>query len=180
MGILIYILGSLTRYSCSLLALPYVGIWMIQYFGRQLRKRQFLIKEDLILIVLFVVAIGVAGGGHAYHTYKYSELETISDYMEYNSARASAYDYLVSDYWAYYDFFEKIGVSYNDYDMLRGSMIYDDFFSIDKYRQIAKINFQENETLMQKRVAVQSRLMNNLMYYNSGVQSGQRNDFPCL
>lgn len=175
MGILIYILGSLTRYSCSLLALPYVGIWMIQYFGRQLRKRQFLIKEDLILIVLFVIAIGVAGGGHAYHTYKYSELETNSDYMEYNSARASAYDYLVGDYWAYYDFFEKIGVSYNDYDMLRGSMIYDDFFSIDKYRQIAKINFQENETLMQKRAAVQSRLMNNLMYYNSGVQSGQRN-----
>jgi hypothetical protein len=39
-----------------------------------------------------VVAIGVAGGGHAYHTYKYSELETISDYMEYNSARASAYE----------------------------------------------------------------------------------------
>lgn len=174
-GVVLLVLGSLIRYACIFLAVPYVGIWVVICLWKQIKGRDFKRKENTKFMLFVISAFIIIFGLNFYHKYEYNKFDLQSDYVQFNSIRAKAYDYLPENYQIYQDEFEKIGVSQNDYEMLRGSIIYDNFYNIDLYSDIAEINNNENKTFSQKWEIVNARLWENFAYYNSGSLSGKNN-----
>lgn len=169
------VLASLIRFGGVFLAIPYVGIWVVKCVRKHIREKQFKKKENITFVLLVLGFSLIILGLNCWHKYEYNKFSMKNNYTEFNSVRAKAFDYLPQDYLSYQMQFEEIGFSYNDYDMLRRSMIYDNFYSEDLYTNIAQINASENNTFGQKCKAVRSRITSWLIYHNSGRQAAQNN-----
>lgn len=174
-GGVLMMLGSLMRYSCTFLVIPFVGIWVVICGWRQFKEKNFEAKENVRFISFFIGTFIIIIGLNCWHKYEYEKFTLESDYVAFNRARSFAYDYLPENYQIYEEAFEKAGISFNDYEMLRTSTIYDSFFDIDTYSAISGINTSENKSLSQKWNAVKARLWKSFSYYNSGRISGEKN-----
>ena len=176
-GGILFVLGVMVRYGCMYLVAPFVGIWIVLSLIRQKRRHIYKKKENCTFIVSAICILVISFGLIFYHKYVYIEFANENNYVEFNSARATAYDYLPKTYEEFENDFKKIGISYNDYMMLKGSMIYDDFFDEIIYRKIADINMGENESLTQKWDAVKKRLWISFSQYGNGRMANQKNTY---
>lgn len=176
-GTILFLLGSLFRFACIYIAIPYVGILVVEHYWK---NRKVFWKEKYkgcLPIFLLLGTLVICFSLYGFHKLKYREFAEKTDYIEFNMARARGYDYLPQNYEDYAAEFKDIGVSRNDYQMIKLSLIYDQYFSEGLYKKIAQINFSENESLNSKLKNVASRFWKNLVYYNQGKNSGKYNTF---
>lgn len=171
----LFILGIMVRYGCIYLVAPFVGIWLVLSLIRQKKNHIYKKKENCRFFVSVICILGISFGLIFYHKSVYKEFANENNYVEFNSARATAYDYLPKTYEDFEEDFKKIGISYNDYTMLKGSMIYDNFFDEAIYREIADVNMGENRSLTQKWDAVRKRLWTSFSQYGNGRMANQKN-----
>lgn len=176
-GILLFVLGSLTRFACIFLPVPFVGIWLVLYYTKRLKTKRINIRRNIAFWGFILGAFALALGFQQYHTYKYNQFEEANGYIEFNSLRARAFDYLPKDYTEYEEEFKQIGISNNDYEMIRHFIIYDDYYNEDLYEKIIAINNSENESLSRKWKAVSKRFLTDVAFYTSGKMTEEWSDF---
>lgn len=178
-GTIMVLLGAFTRFGCLFLAIPFVGIWIVRDFFRIYKTHTLgeTLKKFLPFVGVMCVMTLFLMGGKAYNNYKYDNNPDVKKYVKLNSQRAAAYDYLVDDYKKYQKAFQKIGFSKNDYNMLRGSIIYDTYFE-KSYSKIAKVNKKSVGIANQYADEhMWSRWWNKLSYYQQGKNAQDRNLF---
>ncbi len=179
-GMVLFLLGSLFRFACIYMGIPYVGILVVKHYWKN-RKTFWKEKyKGCLPIFLLLGTLAVSFSLYGVHKLKYQEFAEKTDYIEFNMARAKSYDYLPNSYEDYAAEFKDIGLSYNDYLMLKLSVIYDQYFSEELYKKIVRINFSENESLDSKIEGVTARFWRNLVYYNQGKNNGMYNTFYLL
>lgn len=178
-GIILALLGSLLRFSCFFLVIPYVGIWFVMHLWtlRKEKLRDIIKRESMFLVGVFSLLLLVLIG-YAFHMFMYDKFDSSNNYRQFNQARAGAYDYLLSDYKLNEEAFLEIGISYNDYIMVNYNMINDDFFDEDTFEKIMEINKKDGTSFSQKLGNFSEVFWNNLTYYHSGIRGEQKNIFP--
>lgn len=177
LGIAMFVLASLIRFACIYLAVPYVGIFVLLYWWRERKKFKIILKKDFRFWFVMLGMVCLILTLREYHNYQYARFQKESEYVEYNSARAKAYDYLPSDYETYRSEFEELDFSCNDYELLKQFMFYDEYYNVDLYEEIIDINFQENDSLTEKWNNFINRLWKNLVYYSQAKRTGEYNIF---
>jgi len=179
-GVVFFLLGSLFRFACIYIAIPYVGILVVRHYWKY--RKEFMkekYKGCLPIFFLFGTLI-MAFSLYGIHKLKYQEFKERSGYVEFNAIRAKAFDYLPDSYEKYAEEFNDIGVSYNDYQMIKFFVLYDQYFSQELYEKIGNVNSLENISLKRKIENVMERLWENLVYYQHGKNNGKYNTFYLL
>ncbi len=104
-------------------------------------------------------------GLHAYHNFVYNKYE--SDYVAFNKARSDATDYLPSEYEKIADKLGNIGVSQNDYAMIKCSVYCNDFTNTT-LKKTAKISRPQKQKYSEKFYAFITNLWDGLTVYRNG------------
>lgn len=141
------LLGTMVRFSTIYIVGPYL-IFMIGYEVFLMMKKQGLQKNELKALFRWFVIIAISGGGligiafglNKLDSYTYHNDEEYGFFSEYNGARAGIVDIADYGYQVYADELQKIGISENDYAMLKKWGFADnEYFSLDKLQEISKI-----------------------------------------
>lgn len=138
---LICILGSMVRFYTIYIA---GGFLLFLIFAETIKyaiqnKHQF-IHKLIKVAVPGILVIGVAFGAKAFNTYIYNQNEEYAYFKEYGDARAAITDASDYGYWAYKDEFDKIGITENDYTLLRTWNFADpEYFTIEKLQKVGEI-----------------------------------------
>lgn len=140
-GILWFVLGSSIRVDCIYFGLIYFGVYHISIILIELIKNFSVIKtvqkcKDRIIIgiIIGIVAGLMAASYTIYLSYNNADI------LNWNRARSSVTDYELPDYNKYEEEYLDIGISENDYRLLRTWNNYDpDFFTLDRYEKLEQL-----------------------------------------
>lgn len=138
-GIFLFALGANVRLESWLLVCPFllliVSIFL--FFNRKYTPLKTYKTKEIALLcfapfVLCGVTIGLGIFCYQDPSYQY--------WMEYNSLRSKLFDFPQIDYYSISNQLNAIGVSLNDYSLIRTSNLFDqEFFSLEKLKQVLSI-----------------------------------------
>lgn len=139
--------GTMVRFHTIYLAGGFL-LFMIGYecFGllqkqkNQNTDRNKRIQHFVVIGLSGLLLIGVAYGLEKFDWYTYNNDEKYGYFFAYNNARAGIVDYADLGYQEYENDLQKIGISENDYLMLKAWGFADnDYFTLEKIQQTAEI-----------------------------------------
>lgn len=145
----ICIVGTWIRYSVIYMAggfliliLTYEGVRLI----RETTDKRILRMQFCRIIASGCVLIGLAYGFGKMNFYIYKNDDSYAFFNSYGSARSRIVDYVDFGYEIYAPKLEEIGVSWNDYYMMKKWCFADnDFFSLERMQQTAEIIVSHNK-----------------------------------
>lgn len=135
---LLCLAGTLIRFMTIYLAGGFFLIVLAVEFWKLLKEKEWkkIIRAAAAGGVLIIVAVGMK----AADTFIYEQDEAYAFYNEYDTARASVTDASDYGYWAYEEELNKIGISENDYYMMRSWNFADnEVFSAEVLEETGKI-----------------------------------------
>lgn len=143
------ITGTWIRYSVIYMAGGFL-ILIMAYEGIRLifkiTDKKILLKKSYRIIVSGCILIGFAYGSQKIDSYMYMKNDEYAFFSEYGVARSRIVDYVDYGYEKYAEEFEKIGVSENDYYMMRRWCFADnDFFSLERIQKTGDIIVSYNK-----------------------------------
>lgn len=142
-GALLCLLGTMYRFSDIYLAGGFLLLILLYEFVRLFRSGQpwRVLRERLAVIVFGgLLLIGTAFSLEQFDTHAYQKDEAYRYFSEYGKARADIVDYRDYGYEAYADRLQEIGVSENDYYMMKHWEFADNaVFSLETLQQTAQI-----------------------------------------
>ena len=138
-GSLLVIFGSFWRFNAFLLVTPYIALVIAADAIRSVKEKtnvsKYLTKTLCCLVPLFLLC-----GIGRYATLRFNAQEAYSYGIAYNEHRSNLYDYKTADYDEVRDELERIGVSENDYEMLKSLIICDtDVIDRDYLQTVSEI-----------------------------------------
>lgn len=152
-GALLCITGSMVRFADIYLAggffLLILSYEFLRLFVTEKDKKKLKTKF-LKISVNGIVLIALAFGINALSTYTYHNDEPYSYFSDYSTARANIVDYADYGYGAYSDKLKLIGISENDYNVIRSWNFADNnIFSLEKLQEVGKIiaDYPENNKI---------------------------------
>jgi len=180
LGLILVVLGICVRKACVYLVLPFCAIYILKPY---IKKNPFEcvcwknIKYSIRIAVLLCIVVGIQffiGEVNAYMNARDSDM---TDYIEYNSKRARAMDYIPASYEEYQNEYMKNGISPNDFYMVKSNMIYDGEFGVSFYERFLDIdqNAQVN-SFWDKIKNIEWK--NDICHYKQGRRSTKLNIFP--
>ena len=126
---IICLAGTLVRFMTIYIAGGFFLIILVVEFWKLLRNKNY--RKSIYIIISGGILICVAVGMKAVDSYIYNSDEEYAFYKEYNAARASVTDDSDYGYEAYETELDKIGISENDYNIMRSWSFGDnDVFSV--------------------------------------------------
>ena len=132
-GVVLFLVGSMWRYKTLYMMLAFfvmaVGMDCLFMLIKEHSIRKIVLKYwkcALLIAVLCISALGIKN----FNGYYYRENPEWSEYLTYNSARVKLDDYGWPAYYEYYDEYQALGISKNDYAFWR-NLSYDDDDVID-------------------------------------------------
>lgn len=183
MGTGLVMTGYLFRHAV-LLAVPFIGVYVIACMWKEWQENKsfpalyqktkgFLLAVSGLTVLILALKLC--------NTVMYAQFDQTSDYRGFNKSRYLAMDYLADHYDTYALNYIKKGVTENDFEMLRYSMIYDKVFDENLFQRAAEVNGtgdsgKNNFDL--KLTRFRNEFRNKLCYYNNGRYTGKRNLFP--
>lgn len=173
-GSALFVLGSQLRFACVFLVIPFVGVWMIQMLWSNREEVNLAKKINKVVIVTILLAIIIVLLKYI-NNYEYDKFSSESNYIKYNTSHSKAYDYLVNDYDEHRDEFEKIGISKNDYDLIKYGIVFDEYFDQELFDKIAEINNKTSETFQEHINNFKMVFWNRMSRYQSGKRTGEKN-----
>lgn len=149
MGGILCIVGTWIRYSIIYMAggfliliLTYEGLRII----RETTNKKKLSKRFYRIIISGCILIGFACGSNRVDAYMYSKNDGYAFFNEYGTARSRIVDYVDYGYEKYAEELEKIGVSENDYNMMKKWCFADnDYFTLERMKKAADIIVSYNK-----------------------------------
>ncbi len=151
-GGLLCLIGTMVRFSTIYLAGAFILFLLLYEFIRLLVKKNCSAKKwkhpFITIIFSGCVLIGIAYGLKRLDWYIYNNDEAYGFFYAYNAARSHVVDASNYGYEAYAEDLNKIGVSENDFYMMRNWTLTDnDFFTIERLEQTANIisNYQNQQ-----------------------------------
>lgn len=133
--------GTLVRFN----SIYIVGVFLLlpiltEFIKCMSLKRVESTKKVIRVLLLGFFVVCTAFGMKAIDTYIYNQNEEYAYFREFGKARASIVDASDYGYWAYKEEFDKIGISENDYTILRTWNFSDpEYFTIEKLQKIGEI-----------------------------------------
>ena len=125
-----------------ILILVYEGLRIIH----ETTDKRILLKMSYRIVISGCILIGIAYGSKKIDTYMYSKNDEYAFFSAYGVARSRIVDYVDYGYEKYAEEFEKIGVSENDYNMMRRWCFADnDFFTLERMQKTADIIVSYNK-----------------------------------
>lgn len=114
---LLCLAGTLIRFMTIYMAGGFFLIVLAVEFWRLIKEKKW--RKFIQTVIAGTILIALAVGMKAADTYIYEQDEEYAFYREYDEARASVTDASDYGYWAYEEKLNKIGISENDYYMMR-------------------------------------------------------------
>lgn len=151
LGAVLCLAGTLIRFSTAYIAGGFIVfitiIEIFRYYKANKNDKTFLkhmigMASAGLILVMFIL------GAKAWNWYTYNNDESYGYFYAYSSARARIVDYPDYGYEAYEDQLDAIGISENDYYMIRSWNFADnDVFSLEQMERIADIvtSYHENK-----------------------------------
>lgn len=130
--------GSMLRFEVIYIAGGFIVFVLIYEFFSLYKKN----KLRIVSAKIFIGGVLLIGGAFALHYVDVNayDNDTYRYFYEYNSLRAQIVDYQDYGYNAYADALSEIGISENDYKMLKNWNFADnDFYTLDTMRAVAGI-----------------------------------------
>lgn len=135
---LLCLAGTLIRFTTIYIAGGFFLIVLVVEFWRLIKEKKW--RKFIQTVIAGTILIVLAVGMKAADTYIYSQDEEYAFYREYDAARASVTDASDYGYWAYEEELKKIGISENDYCMMRSWNFADnDIFSAEVLEKTGQI-----------------------------------------
>lgn len=117
-GIIFCVLGSLLRFECFFIAAFFGSImWLIEMIRNISAKNKH--KDLLILLIILLISSAAIVCLQKINIYTYEQKDNYKYYYDYSRARSRILDYKDFGYDVYAEDLGKIGISYNDYLMIR-------------------------------------------------------------
>ena len=135
-GMLMCINGILIRYSVIFIAAGFLIFIFVKELIHLFKYKKQLLKVGIFAFILSILAINVK----VFDYYLYQTEDQYKFYYDFNKARTQIVDYTDYGYETYAKELEEIGVSENDYYMLKTWNFADsDYFTLKKMQQVAEI-----------------------------------------
>lgn len=135
---LLCLAGTLIRFMTIYMAGGFFLIVLVVEFWRLIKEKKW--RRFIWTVISGTILISLAVGMKAADTYIYEHDEEYAFYREYDDARASVTDASDYGYWAYEEELNKIGISENDYYMMRSWNFADnEIFSAEILRKTGEI-----------------------------------------
>ncbi|WP_122642508.1 glycosyltransferase family protein [Luxibacter massiliensis] len=150
-GGLLCLTGTLIRFSVIYIAGGFIILWLTFEFVALIKREGFtkIAAIKISTIVLYgLLLISAAFGCKYLNWYTFNNDEAYGYFYAYDNARSQIVDYTDYGYYAYADELEKIGVSENDYYMLKTWNFADNnVFTLEKMQQVGSIiqNYQQSQ-----------------------------------
>lgn len=142
-GFILCLLGGLLRFTVIYMAGGFILFILIFEFIELFRKeknKKYLGKKLLKIICSGIILIGTVFALNEFNDYTYSKDDSYKFFYEYSSARSSIVDSADLGYWTYEQELKKIGISENDYKMIRTWNFADNkVFSLEKLKQVGEV-----------------------------------------
>lgn len=134
------VLGGLVRMDCIYFSVFFMGlVWLIKVFKTLSKNKKenyfkLLVKYTVPFLVSLITLIGLEISQQVIMEYKHP------GFREWNVTRSYVDDYALPDYIQNIKKYKEIGVSYNDYQLLKSwNNIDSDFFTEDLYQKLQEI-----------------------------------------
>lgn len=145
---LVCLLGTLVRFNSIYIAGMFLLLLIITEFIRYfMYDKENFAKRFIRVIVPGILLVFVAFCMKGIDTYIYDQNEEYAYFREFGKVRAAIVDASDYGYWAYKDSLDEIGISENDYMILRTWNFADpEYFTIEKLQKIGDIieNYKKN------------------------------------
>lgn len=142
--------GTLIRFSTIYIVGGFVVLILLYETARFIKKKsgKLWIKQLIGILACGGMLIGASYGLKEFDRYVYNDNESYSFFNEFSSARAGIVDASDYGYGAYGDRLQQLGISENDYYMMRKWCLLDDeFFTTQKLREAGTIIKEYKESL---------------------------------
>ncbi len=145
--------GTLVRFSAIYIAggfLLFILIYELIRMFKERDKGKLWYRQFITIVLSGSILIGLAYGFRWINGYTYHNDEVYGHFITYSGARSQVVDSVYYDYSVFAEEMEKIGVSENDYYIMRTWNFADnDVFTLDKLQQTAEIisDYHKNEKL---------------------------------
>lgn len=131
-GGILFIAGSVMRWECFLLGLPFIGVLL----ASNIYNRKTLWKVSVVALGIILITIA----GLKTHEKNLYTQEDYQYYADYQSVRAFLGDGAFYDFESTYDELEERGMSGKDFRLLKRWMMYDtEKFCIDSLRPVVNV-----------------------------------------
>ena len=133
-------IGSIIRIESFLLIIPFILIALssgiIKYRMYKKINKHLIFELSIIGVIIAIVIIG----SYSLNNYMYSNDESWNSYQIWNILRGNIVDFNTPDYYEYKDRYNEIGMSENDYYMLKNWAFGDvDFYTKDRLEAVLNI-----------------------------------------
>lgn len=151
------LLGSMVRYTGIFLMGSFILLILFyEFMNFWHMKRRW--KDFLYILISGTILIVSAFGMKMLDSYTYNNDEKSEVFLEYNTARSAIVDQMDYGYAAYENELKKIGISENDYNMLKTWNFDDeDYFTLEKMKQVGNIITEYNS---QQRITIETAFQN--------------------
>lgn len=166
----ICLLGTLIRFNSVYIAGGFLLLPIIVEIIRcVIIDRKNSVKKLIQVIVPGILVVCAAFGMKAIDTYIYNQNEEYAYFREFGKARAAIVDASDYGYWAYKEEFDKIGISENDYTILRNWDFSDpEYFTIEKLRKIGEIISEHKKSVgISKEILFENMQQRNIWSYQA-------------
>lgn len=138
---LVCLLGTLVRFNSVFIAGGFLLFLILVEFIRCFASdRKQLAKKWVRVFIPGILVVSAAFGMKGIDSYIYNQNEEYAYFREYGKVRAAIVDASDYGYWAYKEEFDEIGISENDYAILRTWNFADsDYFTLEKLQKIGDI-----------------------------------------
>lgn len=163
LGIFLIILGACLRIDCIYFSLYFMGLVWLIYIVRSIRKCNshktikkvvinYFIPFFLALVVIVILEL----------SQQILMDKASPGFKSWNETRSYVDDYEIPDYLQNYEKYNEIGMSYNDYQILKSwNNIDPDFFTEELYQQIKNIKDEQNSQQFEN-IGFYKGLINNI------------------
>lgn len=149
-GVLVF-LGSLVRFNCIFIAGGFLLVIIVLEFVKLLNKKDVNKRRNLIkIIVSGIVLIGIVTSAKYIDQFIYNSDDSYAYFREFGSVRGDIVDRSNYGYEVCKDEYSKIGISENDYKLLRTWNFADpDFYTLKRMKKAQNIivNYQNSHGL---------------------------------
>lgn len=116
-GIVWIVFGIMIRNSCfELVLFCFISLYFYYIFKAKCEKK-WMFETTCKFVIILVVLVGIKYGLNYFNLLHYQNNKEWSEFVPYNAARATLFDYGIPDYMEYIDEYEKLGISQNDYNL---------------------------------------------------------------
>lgn len=165
MGGILCLAGTTLRFPVIYMAGGFILFILVFAFWDLMKEKKDRCKLALSvrkIVLCGAVLIVLAYGLNYYNDYVYRDNGSYELFSDYSSARGRIIDTTDYGYWAYADELQKLGISENDYAMIRAWGFADnDVFDVETLQQVGKIieDYNKNVCISLEEVfeAIQSR-----------------------